>query len=92
MDENHMKAHLYDVIVLGAGAAGLKAAETLSKNGIKNILILEAQDRLGGRINTIWLNDDKNIPLEMGANWIHGVIVSFIFVYIIKLVFDFLFF
>jgi spermine oxidase len=77
MAENSIKPHLYDVIVLGAGAAGLKAAETLSSNGVKNILVLEAQERLGGRINTIWLNSDKNMPLEMGANWIHGVIVRY---------------
>jgi polyamine oxidase len=81
MAENSINPHLYDVIVLGAGAAGLKAAETLSSNGVNNILVLEAQERLGGRINTIWLNGDKNVPLEMGANWIHGVIVRiFLFV------------
>ena len=37
MAENSIKPRLYDVIVLGAGAAGLKAAETLSSNGVKNI-------------------------------------------------------
>lgn len=73
------KIQLYDVIILGAGCAGLKSAETLSVNGIKNILVLEAQERLGGRINTIWLNDDENVPLEMGANWIHGIIVRYTF-------------
>ena len=69
----------YDVIIIGAGCAGMKAAETLSSNGIKNILVLEAQERIGGRINTIWLNGDKKVPLEMGANWIHGIIVCFSF-------------
>jgi monoamine oxidase len=70
-----MASIIYDVIKVGAGCAGLKAAETLSTNGFENILVLEAHDRIGGRIKTVWLNDDKNIPLEMGANWIHGTIV-----------------
>jgi ribulose 1,5-bisphosphate synthetase/thiazole synthase len=38
-----------DVIVIGGGAAGLKCASKLCSNGVKNILVLEAQDYLGGR-------------------------------------------
>lgn len=40
------------VVIIGAGMAGLSAAETLLTNGIKNIKILEATDRYGGRIYT----------------------------------------
>jgi len=40
-----------DVLIIGAGAAGLAAARELSHAGIR-VIILEARDRIGGRINT----------------------------------------
>jgi cation diffusion facilitator CzcD-associated flavoprotein CzcO len=43
----------YDVIVIGAGMSGLSACVKLIESGVKNILCLEANDRIGGRINTI---------------------------------------
>lgn len=43
----------YDVIVVGGGVAGLSACAQLAQSGFKNILLLEASNRLGGRINTI---------------------------------------
>ncbi|MFI5135867.1 MAG: flavin monoamine oxidase family protein [Chitinophagales bacterium] len=58
-----------DVLIVGAGAAGLMAAQELSKSGFK-VTILEARDRIGGRIFTM-----KNIfshPVEAGAEFIHG--------------------
>src|SRR5690349_173312 len=59
-----------DIIIIGAGAAGLLAARELSKNGI-NVTILEARDRTGGRIHTI--NDTRfDLPVERGAEFIHG--------------------
>ena len=42
----------YEVIVIGAGVSGLAAASTLISKGITNVLILEAKDRIGGRVNT----------------------------------------
>jgi phytoene dehydrogenase-like protein len=71
-----MSSNNYDVIIIGGGCAGLKAAETLYSNGVKNILLLEALDRLGGRLHTIWINDDPKVPIELGANWIHGLEVK----------------
>src|SRR6185369_12207843 len=56
-----------DILIIGAGAAGLAAARELSRAGQK-VLILEARDRIGGRINThfdVW-------PIELGAEFIHG--------------------
>ena len=41
------------VIIVGAGMAGTKAAATLIQGGIKNVTLLEAQDRPGGRIKSI---------------------------------------
>ena len=65
--------HIFDVVIIGGGCAGLKAAETLvNKHKITNILLLEAQENLGGRTQTIWLDDNPEMPIELGANWIHG--------------------
>lgn len=60
----------YDVVIIGAGAAGLSAARVLSGAG-KNICILEAKDRVGGRISTLHL-PDLPLPIELGAEFIHG--------------------
>ncbi|MEO6454206.1 MAG: NAD(P)/FAD-dependent oxidoreductase [Ginsengibacter sp.] len=57
------------IIIIGAGAAGLMAAKILSAKGI-DILVLEARDRLGGRINTI--QDPFMFNCETGAEFIHG--------------------
>jgi monoamine oxidase len=58
-----------DVIVVGAGAAGLAAAADLAGAG-SAVTILEARDRLGGRIFTRRLADGT--PIELGAEFVHG--------------------
>ncbi|MGV8830459.1 MAG: flavin monoamine oxidase family protein [Devosia sp.] len=58
----------YDVIVIGAGIAGLAAAHDLMAAGYQ-VLVLEARDRIGGRIHTDW---QLGAPFEWGAGWIHG--------------------
>ena len=58
------------VIVIGAGAAGLMAAYELSKKG-KQVIILEAANRLGGRIHTL-VDSSFSQPIELGAEFIHG--------------------
>ncbi|KAI3959254.1 hypothetical protein MKW92_014633 [Papaver armeniacum] len=58
------------VIVIGAGMSGISAAKTLSDAGIKDILILEATDRTGGRIKK---TNFSGVFVEMGANWVEGV-------------------
>lgn len=59
-----------DVIIVGAGAAGLMAAKKLSQAGLK-VHVLEARDRLGGRIYTISNLNSTNV-IEGGAEFIHG--------------------
>lgn len=59
----------YDTIVVGAGAAGLAVARHLHDAG-QSILVIEARDRIGGRIWTDELFAD--FPVEFGAELIHG--------------------
>jgi monoamine oxidase len=58
------------IIVIGAGAAGLMAAYKLSAAG-HNIILLEAQDYLGGRIHSLH-HPGFSCPVELGAEFIHG--------------------
>lgn len=59
-----------DVVVIGAGAAGLAALAELHRGGVEAQCI-EARDRIGGRILT--LRDPLSpIPIELGAEFIHG--------------------
>jgi monoamine oxidase len=60
----------YDVIIIGAGAAGLAAARVLSGAG-KRVCILEARPRIGGRVYTVH-RADLPLPIELGAEFIHG--------------------
>src|SRR6267143_4647726 len=59
-----------DVLVLGAGAAGLAAARDLSQAGLR-VTVIEARPRIGGRILT--RHDPRvPVPLELGAEFVHG--------------------
>jgi monoamine oxidase len=59
-----------DIIIIGAGAAGLMAAKDISFSG-KSVIILEADNRIGGRIYTVY-NKDFPEPVQLGAEFIHG--------------------
>ncbi|KAJ3627007.1 hypothetical protein MTP99_014416 [Tenebrio molitor] len=59
------------VLIIGAGMGGLSAAYHLSKNGFNDYRLLEARQRVGGRIVQIKMGNE---PVELGANWIHGVL------------------
>ncbi len=60
----------YDVIVVGAGASGLMAAWELVQTG-KKVAVVEARNRIGGRIHTI-TDKDFSMPVELGAEFVHG--------------------
>lgn len=58
-----------EVIIIGAGVAGLAAAATLSRRGVR-VLLLEARDRIGGRI---WSQPlPRGGRVELGAEFVHG--------------------
>ncbi|MDN2567878.1 FAD-dependent oxidoreductase [Aquibium sp. A9E412] len=61
-------AQAADAIVVGAGMAGLAAANHLRQAG-RSVIVLEARRRIGGRILT---DRSLGFPVEIGANWIHG--------------------
>lgn len=59
------------VLIVGAGFAGLAAAQTLRRAGMSPVILLEAGSHVGGRARTLRL--DRGLALEMGATWIHGL-------------------
>jgi monoamine oxidase len=63
-----MKAATADVIVIGGGIAGLAATQRLAAAGLK-VVVLEARERLGGRIFT---QHHAGYPVELGAEFVHG--------------------
>ncbi|XP_054813696.1 polyamine oxidase 1-like [Prosopis cineraria] len=58
------------VIIVGAGISGISAAKVLAENGIEDMVILEASDRIGGRIRK---ENFGGVSAELGAGWIAGV-------------------
>jgi polyamine oxidase len=84
--------HIPRVVIVGAGPSGIGAARTLFQAGIDPI-ILEARDRIGGRMWETKLtpnliegkmtgrasedDDDTEITIQLGANWIHGLSSEF---------------
>ncbi|OXB75851.1 UNVERIFIED_CONTAM: hypothetical protein H355_009484 [Colinus virginianus] len=57
------------IVVIGAGLAGLSAAKALLESGFTDVTILEATDRIGGRVQSVKLG---HATFELGATWIHG--------------------
>jgi monoamine oxidase len=59
----------YDVIVIGAGIAGISAARKLTDAG-SSVLVLESRTRIGGRI---WSDRSLGFSVDLGASWIHHI-------------------
>jgi monoamine oxidase len=57
-----------DVVVIGAGAAGIGAARRLSAHALR-VAVLEARDRVGGRAVTVSM---RGHPVDLGAHWLHA--------------------
>ena len=59
----------YDTVIIGAGTAGLTAANALAQHGLK-VLVLEARSRVGGRA---WTDSEAlGAPADLGASWLHN--------------------
>lgn len=56
-------------MIVGAGLAGYSAAAKLMENGFNDIMILEAEDRVGGRVNSVPFGVGF---IDLGAQWCHG--------------------
>ena len=71
----------YDAVIIGAGWAGINAARTLKANGVSSMLILEANDYVGGRSKSINSDgsvnvppsqiDGDNVPMDMGSEYLY---------------------
>ena len=61
-----------EIVIIGAGIAGLAAAAKLGDAGF-SVLVLEARDRIGGRIFT-QKDTTSEFPIELGAEFIHGLV------------------
>ena len=61
----------YDVIIVGAGIAGLSAAKEL-QHLHRSVLVLEANNRIGGRAYVGLIGKDQ-VPIDYGGAWIHGI-------------------
>lgn len=67
-EEEYINPNGKTVLVIGAGISGLAAAKKLKEKGF-NVIVLEAQDKVGGRLRT---NRSLGVAFDEGASWIHG--------------------
>ncbi|KAL1533996.1 polyamine oxidase1, flavin-containing amine oxidoreductase [Salvia divinorum] len=58
------------VLIVGAGISGITAAKQLAENGVEDFVIVEASDKIGGRLRK---EDFGGVAVELGAGWIAGV-------------------
>lgn len=58
------------VVIIGAGFSGIAAGVKLLESGISDVVILEAENRIGGRVHSIEFGEGKKI--DMGAQWVQG--------------------
>ncbi|XP_058464065.1 spermine oxidase-like [Malaya genurostris] len=64
------------ILIIGAGAAGIAAATRLHETGYRNFIILEAENRIGGRIHTVPYGENV---LDYGAQWVHSNIDNIVY-------------
>lgn len=65
-----MKKESVSVVVIGSGISGFTSAVKLIENGFSNVTVLEAENRIGGRIFTTEFSDGL---VDLGAQWCHGI-------------------
>lgn len=57
------------IVIIGAGAAGIGAGTKLYEHGFTNITILEAENRIGGRLHSVEFGGSI---IDLGGQWVHG--------------------
>ena len=70
-----VKEEYFDVVVVGAGLAGLSCAAELRRSTTWKVALLEARQRIGGRVHTIDQSGATPAwpcPIEMGGQWAHS--------------------
>ncbi|XP_057668645.1 spermine oxidase-like isoform X2 [Diorhabda carinulata] len=65
----HKMSNSLSVLIIGAGVAGISAACKLLEHGITNVTILEAKDRIGGRVHSVEFDGSY---VDLGGQWVHG--------------------
>ena len=60
-----------EVLVLGAGMAGITVAQRLKEEGVEGVVVVEGSERIGGRVKDVQFG---GITVELGANWVHRLI------------------
>jgi monoamine oxidase len=63
-----------NIVIVGAGLSGMLAAAELMENGFTDIFILEAEDRIGGRVYSIPFGSGY---IDLGAQWCHLPVLFF---------------
>lgn len=58
------------IVIIGSGISGFTAATKLIENGFLNVIVLESESRIGGRIFTTNFADGL---IDLGAQWCHGI-------------------
>lgn len=77
ISRSSMNVQNKSVVIIGAGIAGLKAASKLYEGGVKDCVVLEARQRIGGRLYTV--EGYQGRKYDLGASWHHDTLTNRLF-------------